>query len=1437
VKKRAEFDGQKSDNRQPRQGELPGCESAVLAVDAGSVAVGVVIVDRRRRLLKQGYAFHHGNIPAALASLLTEEEIRSVRYLAATTSTPHTIAAQQRYDNQVAITAAARAAHPQLGALLNVGGERFSLATFDEDGHYQSCTTNTSCAAGTGSFLDQQAGRLRLGGIEDLAALAGNCGGAVPRIASRCAVFAKTDLIHAQQEGYQLKEISSGLCRGLAKNIADTLFSGRHLPRGTVVFCGGVAKNQAVVNALAELTGLKFTVPDNCALYGAFGAALLLLEDLDAGLELPPRTLECLADLQSRQVKGARSYFYPPLALHHSSYPDFSSALQYTTRRGDGPEVEVDIYHLPGGSEVGGYFLGIDIGSTSTKAVLVDRQGEVFAGLYTRTAGRPLQAVQDIFSAMEEIALHHQLSWTIIGCGTTGSGRKFIGKLIGADSIVDEITAHARAACQLNPDVDTIIEIGGQDAKFTTLRNGRVTSSTMNNVCAAGTGSFIEEQAEKLGCPIRDYARRTEGVAAPMTSDRCTVFMERDINHFLSEGYSVEEVLAAALHSVRENYLLKVATERHIGKTVMFQGATARNKSLVAAFEQRLERPILVSRFCHLTGALGTALLLRDEGISRSSFVGTALHRKTIPVRGEVCELCANHCKITIADIDGQEVAYGFLCGRDYHSQRPAKKASQAIDLLAERRRLCRVPTATAPKRPVIGLPAAVHLVDELPLWQKFFQLLGIATLSSERYARALSDGKKLSQAEFCAPITAMHGHAEWLLSRCDYLFLPFYLENKKKNHRRQYCYYTQFLPALIPDLPQGRAERFLRPVLRYLYTPFHTKMQLYRMLQKVEADRWSFLEVSSAYDQALAFDQACRRQLKDLYRQGHPGKDEIRVVFLGRPYTLFSPELNGNIPQIFQNLGINTAYQDMLDYRAGDTERIAPLLAEIHWEYAARILEAAEVIGAMDNTYPVYVTSFKCSPDSFALEYFKTIMEHHRKPYLILELDEHDSSVGYETRIESALRSFRNHAQQSRRAPAPSTDHRLIPHYATSLAGRQVFFPNWDNITCRLLAATLRREGYPTQLLQESEQTIRESLKHNTGQCIPLNAVAQAYLKAIRDGGHQPGQCVLWLNRSYLSCNIRLYPFHIRQILADQGDSLEEAAIYQGSITFADISFRAAKNAYFAYMIGGLLRKVGCRIRPYEVEKGLTDRILDKSVQMLEGAFAGKRPLENCLEEVISRFQWIETRTEERPKVAIFGDLYSRDNEIMNQGLLHFIEAHGGEVITTPYNEYAKMVAASYFRKWFNEGKYFDMLTGRALLTAMTALEKRYRRLFQRILDEPEHSYDDDPQTILNRALISIENTGESTDNILKIHYILKHHPDVSLLVQASPALCCASLVTEAMKQRIEESTGVPVVSVTYDGTGGGKNEVIIPYLRYPRRRRATDHAPLFHARGSAGT
>jgi predicted CoA-substrate-specific enzyme activase len=1389
----------------------------ILGIDIGSVSVSLAEIDRDCTLIRTASAPHKGDMEGCLARLLSDFDFSRISHIMKTSSTPRRVRAEGVYDNQVSVITAAKHRYGNVRSILVVGGEKFGLLLFDEKGNYRSFKTNTSCAAGTGSFLDQQAGRLNLEDIGTLSTVAASNENEFPLIASRCAVFAKTDLIHAQQEGYSLGEISDGLCYGLAKNIVDTLFSGGTKADGPILFCGGVSKNQAVKRHLEALTGVTLVVDDLSHLFGALGAAMAGLADLEKGL-LPDSHSPLSKDRVFSREKAEKELACAPLTLELSRYPSFDSVetvLHNPEGEAGGNPVETDIYRELQAGEPLNVCLGIDIGSTSTKAVIVDETGEVVAGFYTRTAGNPLKAVCGIFETLDARIVQEKHVWlSILACGTTGSGRKYIGKMIGADLFLDEITAHARAAMKLNPDVDTIIEIGGQDAKFTTLKNGRVTSAVMNNVCAAGTGSFIEEQARKLGCPLSEYSSRTLGVRAPLASDRCTVFMERDLNHYLSEGYEVNEVLASVLHSVRDNYLIKVANEAAIGDVVFFQGATAKNQALVAAFEQRIQKPILVSRFCHVTGALGTALTLLDEKVRDTRFRGLGLYKKNIPLRSETCSLCTNHCKISVAEIDGETVAYGFLCGRDYGTKKYVGRTTKGFDLLSERRKIERLSDREVPlsfRGPLVGLPAALHMVEDLPYWQRFFHNLSIRTITSETVKDAVKRGKNLSETEFCAPATAMYGHVEYLLCKADVVFLPYYLENKNKNARRQFCYYTQYIPTIMAGYDR---KRVMTPLLKYLYTSFHTKMELYKMLKDLGLSI-SLFEVSLAYDRAFDVKQENVRAFREIYDRERANEGDVSVVFLGRPYTVLSSAANNGIPDIFKNLGIKTFFQDMVPVEDDDSHPLWPLLSDLHWNYPSAILKTAHAVARTPGVYPVYVTSFKCTPDSFGLRYFKQLMAEHGKPYLILELDEHDSSVGYETRIEAAVRSFRNHVRAGETLKQP--DYAPL-FFAPSkrFAGKNLVIPNWDPITCRFLAAVLKREGISAYLIDETSAIISRSLKFNTGQCIPVNAIAQGFAETVKKHGLDPADTLLWISKANI-CNLKLYPNFIASLFPAYG--LDKAGVYHGEITYIDISVRASINAYFAHMFGGMIRKMGCKIRPYEIEKGATDRVIEKSVEILEDAFLGNRSKKEAISQIVSRFEWIETRKTERPKVAIFGDIYVRDNSVMNQDLIRFIEDNGGEVVTTPYTEMGKMIAPMYFKKWFNEGLYMSLMSVKALVTGMKIIERKYHRYFERVIKEPEHSYDDNPETILETFHVNPDNTGESMENILKIHYLSKHYPDLSLFVQASPAFCCPSIVTEAMKQEIEGITGIPVVSITYDGTGGIKNQSVIPYLKYPRK------------------
>ncbi len=1394
---------------------------SVLSIDIGSVSVSIVQFSYEGALLQKSYQFHHGKVRETLIGMEADFDLSAVQTVVSPAAGSWFNNRVIAYDPQVSIIAATKQYHSSARALLFVGAGRFQLIAFNEDGSYKHSVSNTSCAAGTGSFLDQQANRLNLVGIEELVDIADKNTDAIPDIASRCAVFAKTDLIHAQQAGYSKGAICDSLCKGLAKNLVDTLFS-ESIPEGRVVFAGGVAQNSAVKRHLESILGIQLVVDENPHLYASIGAGLLFLDDNKT--EKNFTQLTGFSELLNMEEKD-RDYFNNPLSLKLSKYPDFFSEESYNFKPKvvkHSREIQVEIYRPLQKGQLLQVYMGIDIGSTSTKAMIMDENSQALIGLYTYTNGEPLMATRALFEAIDSLLNNRRIKLRFKGVGTTGSGRKFIGALIGADLIIDEITSHAQAAYKLNPKTDTIIEIGGQDAKFTLMNEGRVSFSQMNSVCAAGTGSFIEEQAQKLGVKLTDFSDLAEGVRSPLASDRCTVFMERDINHYLNQGYKMREILASTLYSVRENYLQKVAVESSIGNQVCFQGATARNKALVAAFEEKLGKEIFVSRYCHLTGALGTALLIKDEFKGTSNFKGIKLFKNDIPVSTETCNFCNNKCRISVADVNGEKVAYGFLCGRDYNTEKFVDKNTSGFDLLKERNKILSIPKLTNRKSTItIGLPASLHLFDELSLWQNFFHNLGIPTRTSENYSSPVQEGKRLAGAEFCAPMHAMYGHVAWLAERTDYIFLPIYLESRDKQSGKEtnYCYYTQFSPSVVSLINDKIKEKCLLPYINYSKGDDHVINVLHSEIQKIIPGEKGIIEVKKAYRKALDTYTDQKAGMKKLYDDNHLDDDEIKVVLIGRPYLVLSKSLNKRIPEIFSGMGVKTFYQDMIPYEQKDVLDIDYLLQAFPWQYASKTLEVTRVIAKTRNVYPVFITAFKCAPDSFVLDYFKKMLEEEAKPYLVMQVDEHDSNVGYETRIEAGIRAFKNHSRlnpDKKKVVGP-----ILSRPETALSkGKIVLFPNWDDITGRFVAANLRRTGYDARLLEHSERSLKKSMVHNTGQCLPINIIAQEYMDYIIKYNLDPANTILWMTESQLTCNIRMYPQYVKTLLEKHGNGMEKASVYSGELSHLEISVNTTYYAYFAYMLGGLLRRLATRLRPYELTKGQTDAALKFSIQVIEQAFLGNETLDNALRWSIKEFDEIERHNIKKPQVAIFGDLFVRDNDIMNQNLIKTIENAGGEVINTPYNDYTKITIENVIRRRIAKGKNLEAIGFRTLLSGLKYIEKRYYKYFEPYLGVNNEINARALEKNLKTFNINLFQSGESYDNILKIFHILEKYPDVSLFVQTNPAFCCPSLITEAMKNQIHKATGVPIVTITYDGTSEQKNDIVIPYIHSLRKK-----------------
>jgi predicted CoA-substrate-specific enzyme activase len=885
--------------------------------------------------------------------------------------------------------------YPDVRTVFEMGGETSKYIRLEPSAQskylgivdYQS---SGDCAAGTGSFIDQQASRL-LYAVEEVGPAA--CGAScAARVAGRCSVFAKSDMIHAQQRGYTTDQILRGLCDAVARNFKSAIVKGKQVVP-PVAFVGGVALNQGVRNAMREAFQLRdqdLFVPQHYCWLGALGAAIF-----ETG-EIRKRSFKRIHQL--RQHTGKQSFACSdPLSMQN--------VLLLRDRVKD--------VALPPTGKIDAY-LGIDVGSVSTNLVAIDAAGTLLHEIYLRTQGRPIEVVNNGLAEIEQV-LGNRLN--VLGVGTTGSGRELIGELVGADTVNDEITAHKTGAMHVSEQlgmerVDTIFEIGGQDSKFIRIDDGVVVDFTMNEACAAGTGSFLEEQAEKLGISIKDeFAHMALASAKPARlGERCTVFMERDVTSLLLKGAEVGDLAAGLAYSVALNYLNRVVRGRKIGDVIFFQGGTAYNDAVAAAFSQILGKRIIVPPHNGVIGAIGMALIAQERmrrTAQPSKFRGYHLDRVNYNTREFVCKACSNFCDIKEFSIEGQRSYWGDKCSDKFRKRARTDRKPVIEDLIEYRDKILEQVLKSAKGRKKVGIPRTMFFFDKFPFWCAYLQELGFDVVVSPRTDPVIAtSGDELAIAQPCFPVKVAHGHVQKLLaSGVDYVLLPNAL-NEYTNHPTEeshLCPWNQTLPFVIRAIPQMEAARgrFLMPTVNFRFGRKHVEKELADFAKTLGISRrMSDRAVTAAYAAQGEFTDlmllAGSRALSALEETGEPA-----LVLVGRPYNLYDRSLNCDIPRKLRvQYGANVIPMDFLPV---DEEDISEVNSNMYWNSGRRILAAARITRRRRNLHVLYISNFKCGPDS----YIKSFMnEAAGKPGLVLQFDGHSNDAGFITRCEAYLDS-----------------------------------------------------------------------------------------------------------------------------------------------------------------------------------------------------------------------------------------------------------------------------------------------------------------------------------------------------------------------------------------------------------------------------------------------
>ncbi|HOW51878.1 MAG TPA: acyl-CoA dehydratase activase [bacterium] len=1264
--------------------------------------------------------------------------------------------------------------------IVDIGGSSLTLYSF-KDGKIADIAKNALCAAGTGLFLEEQAERLAL----DIETAGEMHIDNPPLVASRCTVFAKSDLIHHQQEGRSRQDMWAGLCKSLVVSAMNTLFRGEEL-YGRIVLIGGVSLNAEVVKWMKKLyPRVEWVIPKHAEAFIAMGAAQITGTPKDA-VDLTKKGLD-------RFVKKM-----PALTLHKSNYPKLTN-----------PEVDPDGNEIRRHRPLDGVkslALGLDIGSTSTKLVVLDAANkEPLFDLYRKTGGDPVGATRKVFGAFYRLMGDRAIE--VAAFGTTGSGRKLVGEIFGADTIVNEITAHGTGAAMFYPDAETIFEIGGQDAKYLRLEDGLVADVNMNYVCAAGTGSFVEEQARKLGYPLDKIGPATENIAPPVTSDRCTVFMEQDLRAILKQGYSKQEALAAVLYSVIQNYLMKVVGNRPISrKKVHFQGATARNKGLVAAFENLLGVEVVVSPFCHVMGSIGAAqiALEKTEGTA-SRFIGPQAATVEVTTGTSVCKLCTNYCRInTITRTDGGSFSWGFMCGRD-PSEEKRRELPQYESFKTRNALYYKKDEVPQPPKGTVHIPHTLVNHTYYPLWRKFFALLGYETQLSALYSTPAirEEAAHLATGDFCYPAKVAIGHAVSLFKKNALVFHPYYISDKQQVSTAFafFCPYVESSPAVIRSFVErgGRSDiRFLTPVIDLRLDTAKVAKMIHEAIgheipvKKKEIEK-AFAEAYATWEKTYGNIRAEGERIVAERKK----EDKPVFVIIGRPYNIHDRGINLGIAEAIAAMGHDVVPIDMLDLD------IPSLAAGNHfnvfWNYGQKIVAAAKRIRATKNMFAIYLSNFNCGPDSFLLSYVEEEMKG--KPMLILELDEHDSDGGYRTRVEAfmdVVKSFRKKGGL-KRTGKPTMPDVFTADRSIDLKSGTIWIPPMHESGPRMFAAAFRSGGYEARALDpEDEEALLLGKRTTRGcECLPMTLTLGAILK--KAGRERDKKHIVFMPTAEGPCRFGQYNLLERKVFWNEGydniDILAPSSInsYQG----VDENVRRA--LMHGTMAGDLLLKLTTKIRPYETTKGDTDELFEKSLTLLENELAAGRDLRRVFPGIVDDFAKIPRSHEQRPLVGVVGEIYVRSNRFANGDLIRVIEQNGGEAWLSPIHEWISytMYMQSFMAKQQGVSLFGQ---GESLVKNLYfgQIEKSYYRAAHRLLSD---RHEPPMKEVMEEGMkyLPVDFSGEAIITVGRT--ILFARQGAKMVVNAAPFGCMPGTITGSIFLELKDALGIPIVSQFYDG------------------------------------
>ena len=1237
-------------------------------IDIGSTTVKLVVLNEQNEILFGDYRRHHAHTQETLNSLL-----KSVRQqlgecalrVKITGSGSINLGKALGIDfvqEVVAVATALKAVAPQTDVAIELGGEDAKIIYFKGGLEER---MNGVCAGGTGSFIDQMASLLQTDatGLNDAAKSYKQ----LHPIAARCGVFAKTDIQPLINEGATKADLAASIFQAVVNQTISGLACGKPI-RGTVAFLGGplhfLTELKAAFVRTLKLTDETTVDPENSHLFAAMGAAL---ESADVeGVELS-RLIDRLDQGVSVSFEMPR---LEPLFRDESEFSDFCDRHS----RAVVGKAEISAYS-------GNCFLGIDAGSTTTKLVVIGEQGELLWKFYASNQGNPILTAQYAIGELKRLL---PPSVKIVRSCSTGYGEALLKSAFNLDEGVVETIAHCTAASFFDPEVDCVLDIGGQDMKCIRLKNGTVDSIMLNEACSSGCGSFIENFATSLGYTAEGFAKEALFAKAPVDlGTRCTVFMNSNVKQAQKEGASVSDISAGLAYSVIKNALYKViklASSEDLGRHIVVQGGTFYNQAVLRAFEKIAGVEATCPNISGLMGAFGAALMAKNHYTGQESTMLSLeeMLRLTYKSTSVRCGGCSNRCMLTVNNFGGRKHISGNRCEKGAGNAAKGEKAPNLVEFKRKRLFNPYKPLENAP-RGTIGIPRVLNMYENYPFWATFFKELGFRVVLSPWSDRKLYEKgmESIPSESECYPAKLSHGHVQWLVEQgVKTIFHPCVFFEHQETEGAQNHYNCPIVVSYAENL-KNNVEAITDGDVRYIrpFIAFTNEKTAADRLVKTAAEEWNIPEkevraaVHSAWQEQQNAKAVIREEGRRVYEAMRTGGGR-GIVLAGRPYHI-DPEINHGIPELIASYGLTVFTEDSLPVE----DTLPPLRVVDQWVYHSRLYKAAQFVAGRDDLELVQLNSFGCGLDAVTTDQVAEILEKSNKLYTLLKIDEVNNLGAVRIRIRSLLA-----AMDMRREKQIQAKPDLSPYVRTEFTkqmfdeGYTILAPQMSPIHFDILEPVFKKHGFNIVILRNDDRrAVDVGLKFvNNDACFPSITVVGQIMQAVLSGKYDTNKLAVIMSQTGGCCRASNYVAFIRRALEKAGLPHIPVISLNANGMEKNEGFKIAPamltDAIQGIVYGDLLMRCLYRVRPYELVPGSANAMHQKwklrCIEALTSRHGGKHYKQLC-REIVADFDSLPIHEElKKPRVGVVGEILVKYMPLANNHLVELLEKEGAEAV-----------------------------------------------------------------------------------------------------------------------------------------------------------------------------